>query len=201
MGIVDWEPCIPGRPRSRWNRPEGTMRPNGDILFTRATWELMGEPEQVLIFYSRRAETIGIKPVNGKIRDVFRVEPKSSHGKHGGRIVRAASLIEQFHIKLANVIRFNNAEIDRDGILTLDLTTATRPTAATGSFSRSPRNYFVSERMLITAMRLDPDFLLPNVDVCHHEPILSAKQKSYFFGDSVGGGGGFLATIALAREI
>lgn len=99
------------------------MRPNGDILFTRATWELMGEPEQALVFYSRRAETIGIKPVNGKIRDVFPVLP---YGKHGGRIIRSASLVEQFHIKLENVVRFLGAEIDRDGILIFDLNNAAR---------------------------------------------------------------------------
>jgi hypothetical protein len=102
------------------------MRPNGDILLTRMTWELMGEPEQVLIFYSRRTETIGIKPINGKIKDVFRVEPKRNTPNHGGRIIRAASLIEQFHIKLETTVRFWNSEIDHDGILTLDLTTATR---------------------------------------------------------------------------
>jgi len=123
MAIGDWEQCNPGLPRSRWNRPEGTMRPNGDIMLTRATWDMLGQPEHALVYYSRRAETIGVKPIRAKIRDTFPVTP---HGKHGGRIIRAASLVEQFPIRLAHPIRFHSATIDRDGILNLDLSTAPR---------------------------------------------------------------------------
>jgi hypothetical protein len=65
------------------------MRPNGDILFTKNTWDMIDRPEHVIVLYDRRFETIGVKAAKGAISNTFRVEPC---GKYGGRIVRAASL-------------------------------------------------------------------------------------------------------------
>lgn len=123
MARVNWEECVPGLPRGRWYRPEATMRPNGDIVFTRTTWDIMERPEHALVLYDRRSQTIGVKPVRAGITNTFRVQP---HGRHGGRIVRAVTLCQQFLIKLERTVRFHDAEIDEDGVLNLDLSTATR---------------------------------------------------------------------------
>ena len=98
------------------------MHANGDIKFTRVTWELLDRPDHVIVLFNRATETIALKPIRSSITNAFAVFPT---GKHGARVVRADSLVRQFHIRFENTLRFHHAEIDDEGILLLELSTAT----------------------------------------------------------------------------
>jgi hypothetical protein len=84
---------------------------------------MLEQPAHALVLFDRRNQVIGIKPLRGAVRNTFSVEP---HGRHGGRVIRAASLPRLFASKLTATMRFHAAEIDEDGILNLDLSTTTR---------------------------------------------------------------------------
>ena len=114
------------------------MRPNGDILITRVTWEMLDRPDHAMVLFNRVTETIGIKPIRSNVRNAYPVEP---HGRCGGRVIRAASLVRQFRIRYEKPIRFHGAEIDDEGMLLLELSTAapTHHGRRIGAFHRERR--------------------------------------------------------------
>ena len=63
--------------------------------------------------------------------------PVAKYGRHGGRIVRAYRLLQEFNIVLPETIRFVASEVDQDGILLLDLRTAKVSTRAAGQRGRN----------------------------------------------------------------
>ena len=129
-----WEQCKPGQKLGRWHAPQVTMDRRGDIQLSRVAWELLREPDQVLIFYDREREMIGIRPAHSQTPHHF---PVLEHGRHGGRRIRtlglsifpralgsAANGRAGSIINLTHTIRFKNPYLDEDGMLTLDLKTA-----------------------------------------------------------------------------
>ena len=50
----NWIQCVPGEGLGRWRVPQATMDRRGDIMLSRVTWELLGEPEVVLVFFNAR---------------------------------------------------------------------------------------------------------------------------------------------------
>ena len=77
------------------------------------------------MLFDRLSNTIGLNPVGPNSPDAY---PAAPRGKHGGRVIGAFRLTQQFGIKIPETVRFTNPEIDGDGVLNLDLRTA-RPTA------------------------------------------------------------------------
>ena len=99
------------------------MRPNGDILITNVTWVLLDRPDHVIVLFNRATESIGLKPIGAKIRNSLPVIP---YGRSGGRVVQAAALVHQFRVRYKKTIRFHGAEIDPEGMLILELSTASQ---------------------------------------------------------------------------
>jgi hypothetical protein len=97
------------------------MNQKGHIVMSRKTHENIKEPTAVQLFFDTVNNRIGIKPAQPVARDAF---PLVKTGRHGGRVIRACRLMHEFGIELPQTIKFRDIMIDKDGILILDLRTA-----------------------------------------------------------------------------
>ena len=95
-----------------------TLNRGGEILIGSRTFRKFGEPEQVLLLFDRRNLLIGIVPTTAKATNSFPLITKSN-GSH--RVIRANLFCRHYGIAFAGTVAFNTAEIDDDGILTLNL--------------------------------------------------------------------------------
>ena len=105
----------------RWAKPYVTMNKRGYIVMSRKTFENLKEPAAVHLFFDRVNSRIGIKPTDPRARDAY---PVVKQGRHGGRLIRAFRLMQEFGIELPETVKFHDIAENNDGILVLDLRTA-----------------------------------------------------------------------------
>ena len=123
-------------------RPENagihvTMNPKGEIVMSRVTYQMLGEPKAFVILFDKVNNRIGLNLAALGTRNAY---PISVPNPTGGRKVRAHRLIREYRIDLPETVYFHDADIDQDGILVLDLRTAKiSPRAAA-------RNRFIATR-------------------------------------------------------
>lgn len=98
-----------------------TMNRKGEIAMNGTAYRRMGEPAAFLVMYNPPNGLIALKPSAESMKNAY---PARKHGKRDGRVVRAYRLLADHGIKLPDTVEFRDAEIDRDGILMLDLRTA-----------------------------------------------------------------------------
>jgi hypothetical protein len=111
-----------------------TLNPKGTIKVNRATFEKMGAPDAVKILYDPDNNRLGLQPTAAKLKNAY---PFARRGPHGGRIVRAYRAITEYALDLPATVRFYDADIDRDGVLVLDLRTARVPPSVTNHHTRN----------------------------------------------------------------
>ena len=116
-----WRECPRGEVLGQWASFYVTMNPKGFIVMSRIAYQRLGEPKAFQLLFDAANSCIGMKPAAASIRNAFPVGPS---GRHGGKVVRAFRLMQEFGINLPETVRFHDAEIDPDGILILDLRTA-----------------------------------------------------------------------------
>jgi len=104
--------------RGRWATFHVTMCPKGIIALTRFTMETLGSPDAFFLLFDELNHTIGLQPTHKGVTDAY---PTAARGSRGARMVRAHRLCLECNIRLAESIRFTAPEIDKDGILNLDL--------------------------------------------------------------------------------
>ena len=98
-----------------------SMNPKGEIAMSRVTYQMLGEPAAFVIFFDKVNSRIGLKPAALATRNAY---PASAPNPCGARRVRAYRLIRECRINLPQTIKFQDADIDEDGMLVLDLRTA-----------------------------------------------------------------------------
>lgn len=98
-----------------------TMNTHGVIAMNRRTHERLGAPEAFHLLFDEANYRIGLKPTSPQIRNAYRA---LKSGRHGGRKVNALRVAREFQIDLPETMQFDDARIDEDGILILDLRTA-----------------------------------------------------------------------------
>ena len=116
-----WLECTRHEKLGRWAELFVTMNPKGDIGMSRFTHEAMEGPERYVLLYDTLNNTIGLKPAGPSSPNAF---PAGRRGMHGGRVIHARRLCNEFGIRLPENVRFENPTIDQDGILLLDLRNA-----------------------------------------------------------------------------
>jgi hypothetical protein len=116
-----WKECPRGDVTGQWVAFYVTMNTRGFIVMTRPTYEKLGAPKAFQLFFDATNNRIGMKPSALAGRNAYPVGPS---GPHGGKMVRAFRLMKEFGIDLPETIRFEDAEVDDEGILILDLRTA-----------------------------------------------------------------------------
>ncbi len=118
-----WERCPNGETTTRWARHYVSMNPKGYIVMNRKAHDALKNPEMVHLFFDTANNQIGVRAADARSHDVFRV---AKQGRHGGCLIRAYRLLQEFNIDVPETVRFHGAAIDKDGILVLDLNTATK---------------------------------------------------------------------------
>lgn len=98
-----------------------TMNPKGNIVMNRVAFQRLGGAEAFILLFDKVNNRIGLRPTTRAMRNAYPVGPA---GRHGGKVVRAYRLTQEFGIDLPETVQFDDAEIDPDGILVLDLRTA-----------------------------------------------------------------------------
>jgi hypothetical protein len=119
---IGWIKCRKSDAAGQWAKPYVTMNKDGYIVMSRKTFQTLKEPLAVHLFYDPANSRIGIKPADPASRDAFAV---AKQGRHGGRLIRAFQFMQDFGIDLPQTIKFRDVRIDKDGVLILDLRTAT----------------------------------------------------------------------------
>lgn len=118
---ADWKECPRGDVVPHWSGMYVTMNPLGRIALNRMAYERVGSPSAFLLLFDKVNNRIGLKPTARGIRNAY---PVAVSGRHGGRVIRAYRLTQEFGIDLPQTVQFDDAEIDQDGVLILDLRTA-----------------------------------------------------------------------------
>ena len=116
----NWEDFEQGPIEGHADRIYVTVNSRGNFFLNRRTLEAMGEPDAVTLMFDRRRSTIGVRrsPIDQK--NAFRLKWK--HRKRSdGRMIYAANFCRLYHIRPDETLRFAAAEVDKDGILILDL--------------------------------------------------------------------------------
>jgi hypothetical protein len=99
------------------------MNPKGNIVMSRVTYQMLDEPKAFVIFFDKTNRRIGLKPATLATRNAY--PARAQHA--GAKMVRGYRLMREGRIILPQTVRFDDADIDEDGILVLDLRTATVP--------------------------------------------------------------------------
>ena len=124
---ADWEIIKRGDVRPQFAGIYVTMNRAGDIVMSRVTWERMGSPDASNILYDRTNNRIGLKPTRAVLSDAY---PVRVANRSGAKLIRGHRLTKDHNIDLPFTIHFKDARIDDDGILILDIRTATQSNRA-----------------------------------------------------------------------
>jgi hypothetical protein len=107
--------------KGQWSALYVSLNPKGVFTLTRRTWERLGGPKAVHILFDDVNNVIFLKPAAAAIKDAY---PFTHLKQSGARRLSAFRLMAEFGIKIKETVQFHDAEIDRDGMLVLDLRSA-----------------------------------------------------------------------------
>ena len=97
-----------------------TLNRKGEIMIGAKAFNMLGEPENAVLLFDRRNETIGVAPVDGDATNAYPLIAKKD-ARH--RLLRANLFCRHHKIFVPRTAAFGKVEIDADGILVLDLRT------------------------------------------------------------------------------
>ena len=118
----DWQEFNGVAARFRRTRMRVTLTASKDFYLNRVALEALGKPEAVRYYFDVSRSRIGIKPAPVDIEQSVLVRKRDRD--YG--LVRAAHFCNYYGIKPEESIMFQDAHIDADGMLVLDLKTARR---------------------------------------------------------------------------
>jgi hypothetical protein len=113
-----WEEFEDGPTEPRENRLHVTLSPRCVIHLNGNVFEKLGKPAFVRLLFDRLNSRIGILPATALHENAFPVKVKGK-GRH--RIIWALPFCRYYGIHFHRIRSFQDAEIDEDGILRLDL--------------------------------------------------------------------------------
>ena len=116
--IRHWEE-FEGRPnRSRSDEPRVTINKKGMLLLNKVAFEALQEPQAVKLFFDPNNQSIGLKPSEPGRFNSFPVKQKD---KYYNRTVAASPFCKHHGIRVERTMLFNEVEMDKDGVMTLEL--------------------------------------------------------------------------------
>jgi len=99
-----------------------TLGKSRTILLNAHAYEAFGAPAAVELLFDGNRNVIGLKPCDPQKKNAFPFR-KSKQGKHVQ--IAVGSFLTHFEIKPTRTMLFEEIDIDRDGILSLDMTKTT----------------------------------------------------------------------------
>ena len=82
-------------------------------------FEMLGEPEAVVLMFDKKEKVIGLRPARLNSTGTFRVQALGTSPTH--KIIRAAPFCRAFNIRMDCTTAFLQPRLDDDGVLLLDL--------------------------------------------------------------------------------
>jgi len=128
----DWKEFEGGPNKSFRNRIRVTLSPKGMILLNRIAYQALEEPQAVVLLFDENERTIGLKPADPTRQNAFPIKQKD---QYHNRTIATNSFCRHYNLIPTRTILFNNAEVDNDGVLRLEL----RETIAVGGTRRPTR--------------------------------------------------------------
>lgn len=128
-----WQECPRGDAVGQWAAFYVTLNMRGHLVMGRKTYERIGQPKAFLLLFDKTNSRIGLKPASLVTRNAY---PVAKHGRHGGKMIRAYRMLQEFGLILPETIQFDASEVDDEGILILDLRTAKASNRARGHRKR-----------------------------------------------------------------
>ncbi len=117
----EWKLVPRGDKRAQWAGIYVTLNSKGTIVINRAAVEKLGNAEAFVLLYDAANNTIGLKPTSPKNPNAY---PAGRSGRHGGKKISAFQLFTECRIVVKETLEFPDAEVDREGVLLLNLRTA-----------------------------------------------------------------------------
>ena len=117
--INHWEEFEAGPTEPKGSRLHVTLNFKGQILLNKVAVEAIGEPKAVSLFFDKVNSLIGIRPANALAKKPFPL--KASQTMHSRRIY-ASPFCKNYNIRTEGTIAFFNIDIDKEGMMILDLT-------------------------------------------------------------------------------
>lgn len=108
--------------------PRITLNPRSVFLLNAAAYKALGNPGAVALGYDEETRTIGMIPQDPRNSTSFPVKGKVNNKKYTYRIIHASPFCRHFNITPKRTLLFTRIDIDNDGYLLLELSTAVRVT-------------------------------------------------------------------------
>jgi hypothetical protein len=105
--------------RNARNEPRVTLGKKGNIYLNGKAYEALGRPAAVEMSYEGNQRVIGLKPTDQRRTNAFKVR---NHTTGNYKRISAAAFCQHFRIRPTSTLLFQNVDITREGIMTLDLT-------------------------------------------------------------------------------
>jgi len=148
---TSWQKCLkPEAAQKRRPKICISLNRRGDIALNAAAWNALGRCWCVVLLFDAAARRIGLQPVNPGEANAFTLRRTRSLG---AKVIRAARLMKQFGIEIAETIRFPAPEVE-GRVLVLDLGSAIVPDKVRKHF-RNRRRALENNRRENDKERLD----------------------------------------------
>ena len=121
----DWTEFKGVRQRVSLRNPKVTLGKKLDMYFSARTLEVLGNPKAVRFFFDVSRSLIGIRKETPDADQAFPIYMNKGGRSSTGKLY-AGIFCNAFGIRPEHTITFNDIHVDADGIMILDLKTATR---------------------------------------------------------------------------
>lgn len=104
--------------------PRVTLNGRKVFLLNQAAYEVMGGPAAVELRYDGDTRTIGLTPKDPRHQNAFPIKGKPNSRKYNYHIIHAAPFCKHYGIDPRRTVLFVDIDMDDDGTLMLELSTA-----------------------------------------------------------------------------
>lgn len=116
---VNFELFEEGQVRGTSERVRVTLNKEFKLFFNRRALEALGDPDGVALLFDRRLQVIGVMPSALNRQHAYRLRPR--HRASSSRVISARNFCRHYGINPTETIEFPTAEVNKDGILMLDM--------------------------------------------------------------------------------
>jgi hypothetical protein len=117
---VDFEIFQAGPQIQHLDRPHVTISKLGHVFLNRHALALLGHPDAVTLMFDRRRKLIGILPSDRRRPHSYPLRKKDGQSSRG-RMLHAMNFCKHYGIRVSETLAFLNPEINKDGVLVLNL--------------------------------------------------------------------------------
>lgn len=116
--IERWTEFQGGPARGNKDMPRVTLNRRGVLLLNKHAYEALGSPAAVKLLFEEDRRCIGLMPHDIRHTNAFPVKQKD---RWHNRVIQLTSFCRHHGIDIRRTVLFNEVDIDREGMMRLDL--------------------------------------------------------------------------------